>query len=325
MKSVLVTGGTGFIGACLVRRLLAGGHAVHLLVRPQHGLWRIADIVADLRLHTLDLDDAPAVQASLAAARPDWIFHLAVHGAYPRQTGVDAMIRTNIAGTAVLLEAAAKQGFDAFVNAGSSSEYGFRGEPAREVDAPDPNSAYAVTKVASTLMCRHVGRSTGAQVRTLRLYSVYGPFEDPTRLLPRLVVAAITNRLPPLTDPRTARDFVYVDDVVEAFLAAATADVKEPGAIFNICSGVQTTLHEVVEMCRTEFRVTAPANWGASPSRSWDTSCWVGDPSKAAEHLHWQSTTDLRTGARAFLEWLEGRPDLLPRYLEATGGDAAST
>jgi nucleoside-diphosphate-sugar epimerase len=319
MKRTVITGGTGFVGACLARRLLIDGHEVHLLVRPQHDPWRIADIHADLRLHPARLDDDLALRRTLHDVRAEWIFHLAVHGAYSHQADIRTIVDTNVIGTSVLLNAAVAEGFEAFVNAGSSSEYGFRSGPAREDDPLEPNSAYAVSKAAATMMCRHVARSTGAHITTLRLYSVFGPFEEPTRLMPRLLVAASRGRLPPLAQPETARDFVYVDDVVDAFLAAVAAPIDEPGAVLNVCTGVQTTLRNLVDVCRAEFGIDAPAEWGTLPARPWDTSSWVGDPSRAARDLGWTSAIDVRQGARRFVEWLQHRQDLLPRYLSAAG------
>ncbi len=317
MKRTLLTGGTGFIGANLARRLLADGHDVHLLVRPEHDPWRIADVILDLYLHPVQLKDSPALRQVIQDVRPDWIFHLAVHGAYPHQSDLQTIVDTNIVGTHALLDAAVAQGFEAFVNAGTSSEYGFRPTPARESDRLEPNSPYAVSKAAATLLCQHVARSTGTNIRTLRLYSVFGPFEEPTRLLPRLLVAASHGCLPPLAKPMTARDFVFVDDAVDAFLAAAVQRGDEPGAVYNVCSGTQTTIAELVELCRSEFGIAAQPRWETMPARPWDTSIWVGDPSRTADRLGWAARTPLLSGARLFLEWLHRRPDLQPRYTSA--------
>src|SRR5204862_550413 len=80
------------------------------------------------------------------------------------------------------------------------------------------------------------------KIATLRLYSVYGPWEDPGRLMPTMVVQGLAGRLPPLVDPRVARDYVYVDDVSEAFVRAAAKPHPEPGPVFNVGSGEQTTI-----------------------------------------------------------------------------------
>ena len=179
MKRVLLTGGTGFVGANLARRLVRDGHELHLLVRSACQPWRIADIRTDLRLHELHLHDAETVARVVAQIRPDWVFHLAVHGAYSWQTELEQMVRTNIQGTMSLVSACLKTGFAAFVNAGSSSEYGLKDHAPAESEPLEPNSHYAVTKAAATLFCRYTAQSQRVHLPTLRLYSVFGPYEDP--------------------------------------------------------------------------------------------------------------------------------------------------
>ncbi|MFN8563874.1 MAG: NAD-dependent epimerase/dehydratase family protein, partial [Anaerolineae bacterium] len=218
MKRVLITGATGFVGANLARRLLSEGHEIHALVRPAFRSWRIDAIRDDLRLHTLDLADAEAVQQVVAQIRPEWVFHLAVHGAYSDQTSIPDMISTNIVSTVNLVEACLQSGFEAFINTGSSSEYGFKDHPPAENEWLEPNSVYAVTKASATLYCRMVAQTRRVNVTTLRLYSVYGAYEEPTRLIPTLVAHGLRGRLPPLVNPEIARDFVYADDVNDAYL-----------------------------------------------------------------------------------------------------------
>src|SRR4051812_37876762 len=99
MKRAIVTGATGFVGANLARRLLNDGHEVHLFVRPRHRAWRIAAIRAAVRVHTVDFGDDAALARLVGAIRPEWVFHLAAHGAYPTETDLHEMVRTNIVGT----------------------------------------------------------------------------------------------------------------------------------------------------------------------------------------------------------------------------------
>src|SRR5437867_6751282 len=126
MKRVLLTGGTGFVGANLARRLLRDGHEVHLLVRPRHTGWRIAEIHGDLALHEVNLEEAEKLEGVVRAVRPEWVFHLAAHGAYSWETDLQRIVQTNVLGTMHLVEACLKSGFEAFVNTGSSSEYGLK-------------------------------------------------------------------------------------------------------------------------------------------------------------------------------------------------------
>ncbi len=309
MKTVLLTGGTGFVGANLARRLLADGHRVHLLVRPAHRPWRLTEVLPDLSLHEADLGDREEVSGLFRQVRPDWIFHLAAYGAYSAQTGADTMIRTNLAGAWHLLEAGLEIGFEAFVQAGSSSEYGWKPAPACEDDRLEPNSDYAVTKAAATLLGESLARRHGARITTLRLYSVYGPWEEPTRFLPTLIAHGLQKRLPPLVDPAVARDFVHVDDVCEAFLRAAVAG--SPPSIVNVGTGTQTTIGQVVDLARRTFGIASEATWGTFPRRAWDTTSWVADTARMRRELG-LSPRPLAVGFAETVEWARRHRETLP-------------
>ena len=203
MKRVIVTGAAGFIGANVARRLLDDGFQPTLLTGPDSDCWRLADLERAARVVQLDLADGDAVANVVAVARPEWILHLAAHGAYSWQTDRAAILRTNVVGTANLLEAARRAEVEAFVNTGSSSEYGLKDRAPVEEDSVEPNSAYAVAKASATMLCRHVAEADGLNVCTLRLYSAYGPWEEPKRLIPALAVEGLQGRFPPLVDPQT--------------------------------------------------------------------------------------------------------------------------
>lgn len=302
------------MGAALARRLLADGHEVHLLLRPGHAAWRVAGLKGRARVHPADLRDAGTVQAAVRAVQPEWIFHLAVHGAYSSQRDPHAMVEANVGGTVNLVEACLEVGFEAFVNAGSSSEYGFKDHPPSETELPEPNSHYAVTKVSATMFCGYTARSRGAAITTLRLYSVYGPWEEPTRLLPTVVAEGLQGRLPPLVGPDVARDFVCIDDVAEAFVLAASGATPGAGAVYNVGSGRQTTIREIVDLARTRFGIEAEPRWGSHAERSWDTTVWVSDPARIGRELGWAPAVPLAEGFERFIAWFEAHPGMLARY-----------
>lgn len=310
-RVVLVTGGAGFVGANLVRRLLADGHEVHLLLRTRRPGWRLAEVAGDVRRHAVDLRDESSVTATVRRIRPEWVFHLAVYGAYPQQTDLNRMVQTNIAGTEALLRASMRVGCGAFINAGTSSEYGVKDHAPPESEVLDPNSYYAITKAASTMLCTYAARRERAHVVTLRLYSVYGPWENPGRLIPALVVEGFRGRLPPLVRPATARDFVFVDDAVDACLRAAVRPGPEPGAIYNVGTGIQTTVRQVVAQIRRIMAIRERPVWGSMAARHWDTDCWIADASKIRARLGWTPRHDLKSGLEKTVEWFR-RTDLGP-------------
>ncbi|HNW44280.1 MAG TPA: NAD-dependent epimerase/dehydratase family protein [Elusimicrobiales bacterium] len=314
MKTALVTGGTGFVGANLVRRLLREGHRVHLLARPGYAVWRIRELIPELVLHEAPLDDRRRLTDTVKEIKPDWIFHLAAHGAYSWQNDSGAIISANLAGTVNLLEACLETGFEAFVNTGSSSEYGFKDHAPAETECPEPNGCYAVTKAAATNFCRYISRARNVHAPTLRLYSVYGPYEDPRRLIPALVVNGLAGRLPPLVSPATARDYVYAEDVCDAYLLAAARTDLPRGSIYNVGTGIQTTMREAVETARGVLRLAAEPGWGTMPARTWDTEVWVADSSLIRRELGWAPRFSFVDGFRKTADWFSAHPELLEHY-----------
>jgi len=274
---------------------------VTAVVRPEGASWRLDGVEA--RVVEVDVRDGDAVGAAFRSARPEWVFHLAARGGYSWQADSRGVLESTVLGTGAVLEAAAEVEVEALVHAGSSSEYGPKDHAPAEDEPLAPNSVYGVGKAAATLLCRHAALSRGLRAVTLRLYSVYGPYEDPRRFVPTLVVRALAGELPPLVDPDTARDFVYVDDAVDAFLLAAEAD-RPAGSVFNAGSGVQTTIGEAVEAARRVFGVAAEPEWRSMPARSWDTSVWVAEVTRARTSLGWEARIPLEQGLRRTADWL---------------------
>lgn len=308
--SALVTGAAGFVGSVLARRLLAGGRDVHLLLRPETDRWRLDGL--DAPVHEVDLTDADAVAGAVRNVRPDWIFHLAAYGGYSQQTDARRMLDVNVGGTMNLVQAALETGFDAFIHAGSSSEYGFVDHPPDEDECPRPGSDYAVAKAAATLYCRSAAERHGARISTLRLYSAYGPCEEPTRFIPTLVLAGLEGKLPSLVSPTIARDFVYVDDVAEAFVR--TAEAAPRGAVYNVGTGTQVTIEEAVAVAREKLGIEDEPHWGSMPDRSWDTSTWVANPARIRSEVGWAPRYAFEEGFERTLAWFRDSPERIELY-----------
>ncbi len=302
MKRALVTGAAGFVGANLVRHLLTSGHQVHIICRPESDLWRIDDIKNDLIMHKIPLTDKEVLTSSLEKIKADWVFHLAAHGAYSWQNDLERILSTNVLGTANLLHACAKTGCEAFVSAGSSSEYGYKDHAPKEDEWVEPNSEYAIAKAAATHFCRLYAQKRELPTVVLRLYSVYGPYEDKGRLIPTIIEHGLQGKLPPLVDPTIARDFIYIDDTVSAFIAAATQEIK-PGAVYNLGTGKQTTLREVVAAARELFSIKEEPQWGSMPNRKWDTSVWVANNEKICRELDWKPIYSFKDGLAKTAQW----------------------
>ena len=268
----------------------------------------------------LTRSDREGLERALKLARPDWIFHLAAYGAYPQQHDFSRMVMTNFHGTGHLLAAAESVGFDAMVHAGTSSEYGYKDHAPSEEEIVEPNSPYAVSKSAATELCRMTARRTGLPIRTLRLYSAYGPYEEPTRLVPTLVVRGLEGTLPSLVNPDIARDYVYIDDVSEAFMLAAATQNQEPGVVYNVGTGVQTSLRQIVEVTRQLLSINEEPRWGTMQARSWDTDVWVSDPRRIKSRLGWEPRSTLEDGLARTIDWFRSNEGVAHHYRAEPAG-----
>jgi nucleoside-diphosphate-sugar epimerase len=293
-ERVLITGGTGFVGANLTRGLIAGGrHEVHLLLRPDSARWRLADVEDRCTLHWGDIRQADAVCQAVAASRPDVVYHLAAYGAYDQDR--TAALATNLLGTANLLGALEGHLYRAFVYAGSSSEYGHRSGPIREQDRLEPRTDYAVGKAAATLLCQAEAYK-GRPVVIVRIFSAYGPWEHPARLISYVMGCCLSGEAPKVTAGAQPRDFIYVEDVLALLQRAATCPAAF-GHVLHAGTGRQHTVREVVE---TTLAVCAGgslvAEFGAVPTRRDEPSSWVASIEHTTALTGWRPQFDLRAG-----------------------------
>ena len=129
-------------------------------------------------------------------------------------------------------------------------------------------------------------------------------------MMPTLIVNGLEGRLPLLVNPKIARDFIYMDDVTAAYLLAATVEPDDPGAVYNIGSGIQTSIAEVVETTRQSLGITTEPEWGSMKDRLWDTDTWVCDNRLAVEKLGWRPHHSFEKGFRKMVDWFRQYPEI---------------
>lgn len=310
----LVTGGAGFIGSHLADRLAGLGRTVRILddlstgrrenlefLTGRHGD-RIEVLVGDIR-------DRAVVSQAMKGAR-----HVLHQAALP---SVERSVRdpwtshtVNVDGTMQLLEAARAEGVQRFLLAGSSSVYGDQPDlPKRETMSPSPRSPYALGKLAAEQYVRLYAELYGLPAFTLRYFNVFGPRQDPgspyAAVIP-LFITAIRGGTPPTIygDGRQTRDFTFIDNVVDANLAAL--DSPPPyGDCMNVACGQQTSLLELLERLGTicgrqmEPRFEAP--------RQGDVKDSVADIGRAVDRLGFTPRVGLDEGLRLTVEWFSGQ------------------
>jgi nucleoside-diphosphate-sugar epimerase len=305
-EHVLVTGGSGFIGACLVRNLIAQGQDVHLLLRPESRRWRLAGLEGRYTAHAGDLCDLESVKQAVRRCRPEVIYHLAAHGAHFAQTGHGAILAANVLGTANLLEALAGHDYRALVHTGSSSEYGHKSQAMREDDRLEPRSDYAVAKAASTLLCQ-AEAYRGRPVTTVRIFSAYGPWEDPLRIASYVMDCCLRGARVCVTAGCQPRDFIYADDVV-ALLRLAAATPQARGEVLHAgCGRHQTVCDMVDEIVALCSRGQVPIDYGAHPLRADEPAVWLASIDRTTALTGWRPQYDLRAGIERMWAWFTAR------------------
>ena len=300
---ILVLGAAGFVGANLLRMLLKHRDDVYGVVRLLPA-WRLEGLDSQHILE-VDLTDLAATRNMIAKLSPATLFDCIAYGAYSFETDYNLIYRTNFTSLVQLVELLAQTSFTALVHAGSSSEYGLKSAGPSEDESLQPNSHYAVSKAAASDYITFAGKVRRLPVANLRLYSVYGPYEDVSRLIPNLVAKGMKGEFPPFVDPKTSRDFVYVDDVCAAFIMTAaklTPDLY--GESFNIGAGRKTTIAELAEVARQTFDIKGEPTFGDMAGRAWDLPDWYAAPGKAENLIGWTSQTSLAEGLNRTAAWL---------------------
>lgn len=305
-QRVLVTGAGGFVGANLVRALCDSEADVVALVRPGKPASKLAELDGRIDLLEVDIGAPGELEATVERIRPDLAVGLVVEHAHPETVEERSrQLEVSVMGTAGLVESLARSGCKRLVHLGSSLEYGPRPRPLREDDRLAPIVPRGAAKAAETLVCLTWARTLGLSAVVLRPFSVYGPWEDETRLVAAAICAAIERTELPLTEPGFAHDFVYVADVVDAITLALTAPTKLDGRIFNIGTGIQTTNEDLVaavgRVVGRKIRVLP----GTFQAHTHDCPSWVADNHRARQELGWTPTTGLEAGLRLTISWLD--------------------
>ena len=310
MSTALVTGATGFVGSHLARRLVRDGADVHILCRPASNFWRLRDVERHLVRHEVDLGDLAGLEAVVKSVRPTHIFHLAAATVVAGVAAAPAeLIGVNLLGTVNLIQACETVPYQALVTTGDSFEYSPGHGPLREDDVCRPTSLHGITKLSATLHAQAAARARRRPIVVLRLFSTYGAFDNPRRLVPRVIAGALAGRAIELSRPEIARDWLHVDDLVALYLEAGRGGPNVSGGVFNAGSGRAADLGEVVATILDLTGSSAEARWGVFPAAEHDASPWVADMRNTFAAFAWRPRLSLADGLRRTIDAIseEGR------------------
>lgn len=304
-EKILVTGATGFVGSNLVRRLLKENYEVHILTRENSNLWRIKEVYSELIDWKVDLNNEEKLKKIIEKINPSYIIHLAIYGGYSFQNNEKEIFNVNLFGTINLIKAAENINYKCFINTGSSSEYGEKKEKMIENMLCEPNTSYGIAKLAATLYCQNEAKLKNKPIGTLRLFSPYGPFEEKGRLFESICSSIVKKEEILLNNPRVVRDFLYIEDVIEAYIAVLKEPNKLKGNIFNICSGNQKSIEEVIDTIKLGINKEISVKYNNNLGRSFDTVYWEGSNEKFKEVYNWEIKNSLKAGIEKTLKWYE--------------------
>lgn len=306
-RRALVTGGGGFLGGHLVRHLTEAGAEVHVLARRPPGGRTGLPVPASAHVHTVDLESPDALRPAVHGVGATHVFHLAGRVDLDRSLDVgQACIRENIGATLNLLHALEGTPVETLVYTSTTEVYGRNARPFHEDQIVDPPSAYAVSKVAGEHLCRIHADLHGFRLSVLRLASGYGPGQRPERLVPSTMLACLRGTPIRLHSPDHRRDFIYIADLVDGIVRAASARLAAHEVI-NLGSETPMSVTEMVQsIIRVSGREVPVIAAGAT--RPNEAPSWSTNADRARRLLEWTPTTSLEDGLARTLRFYADTP-----------------
>ena len=258
MNRILLTGASGFVGARVARLLVAQGRDVALLLRTSSDTRRIDDFLGRCTVIRGDMDELEAVRAPIEAFRPAATVHIAWEGVKGADRDSQVHLR-NVSSSIALYQMTQALGAGRFVGLGSQAEYGPMPGRISESAIARPTHCYGAAKLATALVLERSAAASGRGFAWLRLFSSYGPGDDPTWLLPYLARTLLAGEKPNVTRAEQVWDYIHVDDVARGIVAAVDA---RPSGVFNLGSGRALPLRQIIETLRDLIDPALPIGFG---------------------------------------------------------------
>ena len=305
--NLLITGGSGFIGANIYRFFLNWKifGQIFIQVRDSSDLWRYRVLgFSPITLQNCIADtsfwDKFLIENNIVT-----VIHLAASGGFVSQNNTNEILETNLFSSIKFLNSCINSGVvEKFISTGSSAEYGVMNRIATEKDITYPNSEYGWSKLSFGYIGQKNSENSKMLFVHLRLYTIYGELEHPSRFVPRLITLGRDGFLPKLSNKKISKDYVYIRDFIDLIYKIILCDKKIVSPV-NVSSGLSISHEELVEKIKTLFSVTTSPEWGAFPSRDFDNFIWSGSPALAKKIYNWAPKFDLTKGITSTTTTLE--------------------
>ena len=302
-RKVLITGGSGFIGSHLTRRLVNEGTDVYVAVKYNSVIdnVRLADVWDEITPVEIDLRNTDSLK-SVAEILPDLIYHLAAYNHVGDSfTQVSEAFDSNGNGTVNLLQA--YEGYERFVYTSTSEVYGYQENvPFHEEAHPFPLSPYAVGKYAGELFARMKWYSANMPVAVIRPFNAFGPYQSARAIIPEIIMKCLRGVDIATTEGRQTREFNFVEDLVEGFMLAGTKDASV-GEIINLGCGRETPIRDLVKLIHSLSGSESELQIGALPYRPGEIQRMSANSAKAKALLGWESKQTLEEGLGRTIDW----------------------
>lgn len=303
MNKLFVTGASGFIGSNVVRHALASRCQVAVLVMPGDPLLRLRDVQDQIKLIPGDLDHPETYRSALSAWKPEACIHLAWYA----EPGKYLHAMENLSclnGSLALFQELIRINCRHIVMAGTCAEYALQNKPVHEDSPTDPTTIYAACKLSLNLIGRQLAVRTGVKFAWGRIFYLYGPYEDPRRVVPALIHSLSEGKPFPATSGEQVRDYLHIEDVASAFYTLAKEGAE---GVFNICSGEPIPMRRLMEIIGEIMGHGELIRFGEAPARSWDPPFICGDNRKL-KGIGWAPHFTLEQGLKQTIQWWATQP-----------------
>jgi len=298
---VFITGASGFVGSFFLRNLLTtSDYEVSVLLRNPKDAWRIQDLLPRLKIIKGELDVLKKIENELFDFRPDTFVHLAWNGVSGRVRNEPSQWR-NVCSTMELVELANRLQVKNFIGLGSQAEYGPCQNKIDEICQTKPTTLYGVSKLSAQMLSQKLCAEYGIRYVWLRLFSSFGPTDNPEWLIPYLTKSLIAKEIPQLTAAEQFWDYIYVEDVASAIRAVLDSDHAE--GIFNLGSGQAYKLKTIIEKIRDLINPQLPLEFGKIQYRSDQVMHLQADISRLNKVTGWLPGFDLDQAIKETVSW----------------------